>query len=219
MGHDRFRPRSGRPVVRPTAAARLLLSTAVPVAAGHAGSRGRWRSAAFRAPQRPGTGRRTRPPASVRSGTPRPAGWRAPVLPMPRALVMRGKLPTVVLLAMAVVAAAVPAARAEGPDPKFYVFLCLGQSNMEGFPGIEEQDKAEVERFKVLAAVDFPKLDRKKGNWYPAVPPLCRGSSGLCPADSFGRTMLARLPKDIRVGVVNVSVAGCKIELFDKANH
>ena len=68
-----------------------------------------------------------------------------------------------------------------------------------------------------LAAVDFPKLDRKKGNWYPAVLPLCRGSTGLCPADYFGRTMVAHLPKDVRVGVVNVSVAGCKIELFDKA--
>src|SRR3954468_16766569 len=110
-------------------------------------------------------------------------------------------------------------ARAQEPDPKLYVFLCFGQSNMEGFPGIEEQDRAEPERFQVLAAVDFPKLDRKQGNWYPAVPPLCRGSTGLCPADYFGRTMVAHPPKDIRVGVVNVSVAGCKIELFDKANY
>ena len=30
--------------------------------------------------------------------------------------------------------------------------------------------------------------------------------------------MVANLPKDIRVGVINVSVAGCKIELFDKDN-
>ena len=86
---------------------------------------------------------------------------------------MRTKLAPVLLAASVVVAAAAPAP-AEEPDPKFYIFLCLGQSNMEGFPGIEEQDKTEVERFKVLAAVDFPKLDRKKGNWYPAVPPLCR---------------------------------------------
>src|SRR4051812_26654395 len=124
------------------------------------------------------------------------------------------------LLAASVAAAALTLpAPAREPDPKFYVFLCLGQSNMEGFPGIEEKDKTEVERFQVLAAVDFPKLDRKKGNWYPAVPPLCRGSTGLCPADYFGRTMVAHLPKDVRVGVVNVSVAGCKIELFDKANY
>ena len=105
-------------------------------------------------------------------------------------------------------------------DPNFYIFLCFGQSNMEGFPGIEQQDKATVDkRFQVLAAVDFPNLGRTKGNWYDAVPPLCRGSTGLCPADYFGRTMVANLPEKIRVGVVNVSVAGCKIELFDKDNY
>src|SRR5438067_289383 len=109
---------------------------------------------------------------------------------------MRMKPALVLLAAFVVVAAAAPA-RAEGPDPKFYVFLCLGQSNMEGFPGIEEQDKTEVERFKVLASVDFPRLDRKMGNWYPAVPPLCRPSTGLCPADYFGRTLVAHLPKDV----------------------
>ena len=131
---------------------------------------------------------------------------------------MRTKLPSA-LLAASVFVAATTTAPAQDPDPKFYVFLCFGQSNMEGFPGVDEQDKTEVERFKVLTAVDFPKLERKKGNWYPAVAPLCRGSTGLCPADSFGRTMVTHLPKDIKVGVVNVSVAGCKIELFDKKNY
>jgi hypothetical protein len=105
-------------------------------------------------------------------------------------------------------------------DPNFYIFLCLGQSNMEGFPGIEQQDKTTVDkRFQVLAAVDSPNLGRTKGNWYDAVPPLCRGHTGLCPADYFGRTMVANLPERIRVGVVNVSVPGCKIELFDKDNY
>ncbi len=102
-------------------------------------------------------------------------------------------------------------------DTNFFIFLCFGQSNSEGFPGIEAQDKTPVdERFQVLAAVDFPRLDRKKGIWYPAIPPLCRPSTGLCPADYFGRTMVSNLPPNIKVGVVNVSVAGCKIELFDK---
>jgi hypothetical protein len=91
---------------------------------------------------------------------------------------------------------------------------------MEGFPGIEQQDKTNVDdRFQVLATVDFPNMGRKKGEWYPAVPPLCRPSTGLCPADYFGRMMVANLPKNIRVGVVNVSVAGCKIELFEKDNY
>ncbi|MEJ2507602.1 MAG: sialate O-acetylesterase, partial [Ignavibacteriaceae bacterium] len=94
-------------------------------------------------------------------------------------------------------------------DQNFYIFLCFGQSNMEGFTGIEEQDKKNVDdRFQILAAVDFPKLDRKKGNWYTAIPPLCRPSTGLCPADYFGRTLVTNLPENIKVGVVNVSVAG-----------
>jgi hypothetical protein len=105
------------------------------------------------------------------------------------------------------------------PDPNFYIFLCFGQSNMEGYPGVEQQDKTVDKRFQVLAAVDFASMGRTKGNWYDAVPPLCRNSTGLCPVDYFGRTMVANLPEKIRVGVVNVSVAGCKIELFDKDNY
>ena len=121
---------------------------------------------------------------------------------------------------LAVVALLLLTTNAYSQDKNFYVFLCLGQSNMEGFPGVEEQDKGPVDsRFQVLAAVDFPKLDRKKGEWYAAVPPLCRPSTGLCPADYFGRTLVAQLPPAIRVGVVNVSVAGSKIALFDKAGY
>jgi len=112
------------------------------------------------------------------------------------------------------------AASAFAQDQNFYIFLCLGQSNMEGFPGIQDEDKGPVDgRFQVLAAVDFPKLDRQQGEWYPAVPPLCRPSSGLCPADFFGRTLVERLPAAVRIGVVNVAVGGSKIELFDKTNY
>ena len=102
-------------------------------------------------------------------------------------------------------------------DPNFYIFLCLGQSNMEGFPGIPDEDKGPVDpRFQVLAAVDFPALNRTKGNWYPANPPLSRPVAGLSPADFFGRTLVAKLPAHIKVGVVNVAVGGCKIALFEK---
>jgi hypothetical protein len=103
-------------------------------------------------------------------------------------------------------------------DPKFYIFLCFGQSNMEGNARIEPQDTIADNRFRVLEAVDCPDLNRHFGHWYPAVPPLCRCHTGLNPADYFGRTMIASLPEDIKVGVINVSVAGCKIELFDKDN-
>jgi hypothetical protein len=104
-------------------------------------------------------------------------------------------------------------------DTNFYIFLCFGQSNMEGFPGVEQQDKTVDERLQMLACVDFPAMNRTKGNWYPAVPPLCRPGTGLCPADYFGRTLVSNLPPKIRVGIVNVSVAGCKIELFEKTNY
>jgi len=102
-------------------------------------------------------------------------------------------------------------------DKNFNVFLCFGQSNMGGFPGIPEEEKAFADaRFQVLAAVDFPELKREKNHWYTAVPPLCDPKSGLCPADYFGRTLLAALPADQKVGVIVVSVGGCKIELFDE---
>jgi alpha-L-fucosidase 2 len=111
-------------------------------------------------------------------------------------------------------------AKAFAVDTNFWVFLCFGQSNMEGFPGVQEQDKSGVdERFRVFAAVDFPKLSRTNGHWYPGVPPLCRPNAGLGPADYFGRTMLSNLPPSIKIGVVNVSVAGCKIELFEPATY
>ena len=39
------------------------------------------------------------------------------------------------------------------PDPNFHVYLAFGQSNMEGFPGIEPQDKVGADkRFQMLAA-------------------------------------------------------------------
>ena len=100
-------------------------------------------------------------------------------------------------------------------DPNFYIFLCFGQSNMEGNAKIEPQDLVGIDnRFQMMAAVDNNRLGRKKGEWYTAVPPLCRENTGLTPVDYFGRTMVEHLPKNIRVGVINVAVSGCHIETF-----
>lgn len=105
-------------------------------------------------------------------------------------------------------------------DKDFYIFLCFGQSNMEGNAKIQPQDTVAVDsRFRVMSTVDCLGLDRKKGNWYTAVPPLCRCRTGLTPVDYFGRTMVANLPENIKIGVINVAVGGCKIELFDKDNY
>ncbi|MES2775687.1 MAG: sialate O-acetylesterase [Bacteroidota bacterium] len=104
-------------------------------------------------------------------------------------------------------------------DPDFHIYLSLGQSNMEGAARFQPQDTVGVsKRFQVLEAVDCPNLGRVKGQWYTALPPLCRCRTGLGPTDYFGRTMVQNLPENIKVGVVNVAIGGCKIELFDKDN-
>ncbi len=103
------------------------------------------------------------------------------------------------------------------PDPDFYVFLCFGQSNMEGNAPMEIRDLHGVDsRFRMMAAVDDPQRKREKGQWYTAVPPLCRANTGLTPVDYFGRTLVATLPENIRVGVINVAIGGCHIETFMK---
>lgn len=103
------------------------------------------------------------------------------------------------------------------PDPNFHIYLCFGQSNMEGNANIEAQDQVSPgKRFRMLSAVDMPSRNRTMGNWYVATPPLCREWTGLTPADYFGRTLIKALPEEITVGVVHVAVGGAPIELFDE---
>ena len=105
-------------------------------------------------------------------------------------------------------------------DENFYIYLCFGQSNMEGNARYEKQDMEGVSpRFMSMASMDDAKLGWKKGEWHTAVPPLCRPYTGLTPADYFGRQMVQRLPENIKVGVINVAIGGCGIELFDKVNY
>lgn len=105
-------------------------------------------------------------------------------------------------------------------DKNFHIYLCIGQSNMEGAARIEAQDTVNIDsRFKVLEALDCPKLGRKKGQWYTAKPPLCRCDTRLSPADYFGRTMLKSMKKKQKLGLVHVAVAGSKIEIFDKVKY
>lgn len=105
-------------------------------------------------------------------------------------------------------------------DPNFHIYLCIGQSNMEGNANFEPQDTSGINaRFKVLQAVDCDNKGRQMGKWYTAIPPLTRCNTGLTPVDYFGRTLVDNLPKKVRVGAIVVAVGGSKIELFDKNNY
>ena len=103
----------------------------------------------------------------------------------------------------------------DSADPNFQIYLCFGQSNMEGNATPEAQDYENVpERFQVMAAVNFSNPKREMGKWYTAVPPLCRQGTGLTPADYFGRTMVENLPEEVKIGVVHVAIGGTSIKGF-----
>ena len=107
----------------------------------------------------------------------------------------------------------------QAQDPNFYIFLCFGQSNMEGAARPEAQDlKSPGPRFLWMPAVDYPATEtlpaRKMGEWYEAIPPLCRPNTGLTPADWFGRTLVASLPENIKIGVIHVAIGGIDIKGF-----
>jgi len=101
-------------------------------------------------------------------------------------------------------------------NPNFHIYLCFGQSNMEGQGKIKAKDKKPDSRFLMMQSTDCPNSEKEKGEWYAAIPPLAQCYTGLSPADYFGKFLIKKLPKNIKVGVINVSIGGCDIRLFDK---
>ena len=105
-------------------------------------------------------------------------------------------------------------------DPNFYIYICFGQSNMEGNAQPESIDKTGIDaRFQLLATCNFTNPSRTKGKWYTATPPLVSPNGGLGPSDYFGRTMVECLPENVRVGVIPVAMGGSPIEMFDKDKY
>ena len=101
-------------------------------------------------------------------------------------------------------------------DPNFYIYICFGQSNMEGNAQWEAQDVGNVdERFQMLATCNFDSPKRTLGNWYKAVCPIVSPMGKLGVTDYFGRTMVKELP-DKKIGVIAVAMGGSPIEMFDK---
>lgn len=110
-----------------------------------------------------------------------------------------------------------PCLHAENPDPDFHIYLCFGQSNMEGNVGPGAIDlENPSQRFMMLAPVDFPNQHRVRGEWYEAVSPIIRPHTGLNPIVWFGKTMAANLPGNVRIGVIGVALGGAGIDDFSK---
>jgi uncharacterized repeat protein (TIGR02543 family) len=102
-------------------------------------------------------------------------------------------------------------------DPDFHVYICFGQSNMEG-ANLQWKDAVDNyswinDRFRLLQPYDttFPSR-RLKDQWYTASPPLM-GSNwcGICPADFFGRHLVENTPENIKIGVFLVNLGGGKL--------
>ncbi len=105
-------------------------------------------------------------------------------------------------------------------DPNFYVYLCFGQSNMEGNAQWENIDNQYVDsRFQMLATTNFSSPKRTMGQWYTALCPIVSPVGKLGMSDYFGRSMVAALPANVKVGVVAVAMGGSPIEMFDKDKY
>jgi hypothetical protein len=104
-------------------------------------------------------------------------------------------------------------------DPNFHIYLCFGQSNMEGNAQWEDVDNDVDSRFQMLATTDFDNPKRTKGNWYTANCPIVSPIGKLGPSDYFGRTMVAAMPTNVKIGVVAVAMGGSPIEMFDKDKY
>ncbi len=121
------------------------------------------------------------------------------------------------LITLIIIAGATLNSFSQQVNKNFHIYLCFGQSNMEGHARVETDTNLPVnKRVKLLQAVSCEDLKREQGNWYDAIAPLVRCNTGLGPADYFGRAMANSLPDSVTIGIVNVAVGGCKIELFHK---
>jgi hypothetical protein len=104
---------------------------------------------------------------------------------------------------------------AGNPDPNFHVFLLIGQSNMEGQPQPQAEDRTTNERVKVLAYNNCSNLSRTYNEWYTAAPPLHSCFAGVGPGDYFGRALAAAYP-EATIGLVPCAISGVDIDFFRK---
>jgi hypothetical protein len=113
--------------------------------------------------------------------------------------------------------------RAQTPDPNYHIYLAIGQSNMEGQGTAESADQSgyDAQRFKVFGTVNCNSGGKSYtvGKEVAASSPIFRCNTKVSLIENFGKVYLAGQPANVKVGIVPVAIAGCKIELFDKNNY
>jgi hypothetical protein len=101
-------------------------------------------------------------------------------------------------------------------DPDFHIYLCFGQSNMEGVGVIDPQDRVTNPRVRLMQDMTCSNLSRVYGSWYTAAPPLARCYGRLGIADYFGKTMAEKTPSHITIGLAVAAYGGADIAFFQK---
>jgi len=117
----------------------------------------------------------------------------------------------------------------EPPKPEKHLYIAFGQSNMQGPGAIRLSDKENIsDRWQTLNVVagTYASVNRDKGQWYRADPPIIIPDSGLTnylglsiglgPSDHFGRTMTAGTPEHITIGVIAVANGDLALSSFRK---
>lgn len=111
---------------------------------------------------------------------------------------------------------------AQEPDPNFFIFLGIGQSNMQGKAPVHSKDKNSTDdftdddwaRYKKLIIVDSN--SSLIGTWATAKPPIVRPDTELGVTDYFGRTLVKGLADNYKIGVAVVAVDGASNRVFSK---
>src|SRR4051794_5233593 len=100
-----------------------------------------------------------------------------------------------------------PGSAAE-PDPKFHLYLLVGQSNMAGRGKVEKEDQTPHARVLVL---------NKDDAWVPAADPLHfdKRSAGVGPGLTFGK-VLAEADPGVTIGLIPCAAGGSPITVWEK---
>jgi len=113
--------------------------------------------------------------------------------------------------------------KAQQPDPNFFIFLGIGQSNMQGKGSISNsQDKKSTSSFtdddwaRYLKLIIVDQDASKIGTWDIAKPPIVRPDTKLGVTDYFGRYLVKGLDERYKIGVAVVAVDGCSNRAFSK---